>query len=273
MLTTPHTAGSAHLTFSRSGSHTVLTQAFATSPAKLIESNRRGSTCWVYAATLGGGLVGGDAIELNAQIGPDARALLTTQASTKVYRSLRPCTQSVNATVGAHAMFAVVPDPIVCFADADLTQTQRYDLHADASLVLVDWVTSGRHACGERWAFSRYQSRLRITRGSRQVLFDAVVLEPGIDSVASRMRRFEVLLTAVVTGPLVADAARDVVNRVSQTPIVRGADVVATAAVLGDGGALLRVAGTSVEQVACVLRVELGFLSHLTGDDLWSRKW
>ena len=142
MFTSPHASGSAHLAFTRSGDRTVLTRAFAASPAKLIESNRRGATCWVYAATLGGGLVGGDEIRLNAEIGPDARALLTTQASTKVYRSLRPCTQTVNGTVGADALFAVAPDPIVCFAEADFTQTQRYDLHDSASLVLVDWVTS-----------------------------------------------------------------------------------------------------------------------------------
>ena len=44
------------------GSETVLTRSFATSPAKLIATNGRGTTCWVYAATLGGGLVGGDEI-------------------------------------------------------------------------------------------------------------------------------------------------------------------------------------------------------------------
>ena len=48
----------------------------------------------------------------------------------------------------------------------------------DASLVLVDWMTSGRHAAGERWAFSRYESRLDIRRGSQRIFFDALVLEP-----------------------------------------------------------------------------------------------
>jgi urease accessory protein len=273
MLTTPHTAGSAHLTFTRSGSHTVLTRAFAASPVKVIESNRGGATCWVYAATLGGGLVGGDTIQLRVEVGTGARAVLTTQASTKVYRSLRPCTQHVSGTIGMNALFAVVPDPIVCFAEADFTQTQRYDLHAGASLVVVDWVTSGRHACGERWAFSRYESRFDIRRDARRIFFDAVVLDRGIDSVADRMRRFDVLLTAVITGPLVAHAAVDIVNRMSRAPIVRGADLVASAVTLRDGGALLRIAGTSVEQLARVLRTDLGFLSDLTGDDLWSRKW
>ena len=222
MLTTAH-AGSAHLTFTRSGPATVLTRAFAASPAKLIATNGHGTTCWVYAATLGGGLVGGDEIRLRADVTAGARGLLTTQASTKVYRSLRPSRQSLEASVDADALLAVVPDPIVCFADADFTQTQRYDLHPDASLVMVDWITSGRHASGERWAFSRYESRFDIRRGSERIFFDALVLEPHIDSVVERMGRFDVLLTAVITGPLVAAAAIDIVNRLSQASIDRQA--------------------------------------------------
>ena len=273
MLTTAQTAGSAHLTFTRSGSHTVLTRAFAASPAKLIASNGRGATCWVYAATLGGGLVGGDAIHVRADVTAGARALLTTQASTKVYRSLRRSTQSLVATVDAHALLAVLPDPIVCFADADFVQTQRYDLHADASLVMVDWMTSGRHATGERWAFSRYESRFDIRRGSQRVFLDGLVLEPNTGALVARMSRFDVLLTAIMSGPLVSESAMALVKHISNTPIVRDANLVLSTATLRDGGALLRMAGTSVEQMAHALRRHLSFLSPLVGDDLWSRKW
>lgn len=272
MLTTQQ-AGTAHLTFTRSGSATVLTTAFAASPAKLFATNGRGATCWVYAATLGGGLVGGDEIRLRAEVTAGARALLTTQASTKVYRSLRPSRQSLNATVAADAFLAVVPDPVVCFAEADFTQTQRYDLHADASLVMVDWITSGRHAAGERWAFSRYESRFDIRRGSRRIFCDALVLEPNIDSVVERMCRFDVLLTAIISGPLVAGAAADILARLSQTSIDRQADLVVSASPLRDGGTLMRMAGISVEQMGRALRAHLAFLPPLTGDDLWSRKW
>jgi urease accessory protein len=251
----------------------VLTRAFATSPAKLIETKGRGRTCWVYAATLGGGLVGGDEIRVRADVTTGARALLTTQASTKVYRSLRPSRQSLQASVEADALLAVVPDPVVCFASADFTQTQQYELHADASLVMVDWITSGRYAAGERWAFSRYESRFDIRRGSQRIFFDALVLEPNIDSVVARMGRFDVLLTAVISGPLVAAAAMEIVARVSQEPIPCGPDLVMSASRLRDGGALLRMAGSSVEQMGHALGAHLAFLSPLTGDDLWSRKW
>ena len=211
---------------------------------------------------------------LRADVTAGARALLTTQASTKVYRSLRRSRQSLTANVDADALLAVVPDPIVCFADADFTQTQRYDLHADASLVMVDWITSGRHAAGERWAFSRYESRFDIRRGSQRVFFDALVLEPR-----HRLRRG-------ADGPL----RRAVDRSHHRAARRRGRDGsrpssfrrrqshaaptwLFSAARLRDGGALLRMAGTSVEQMGHTLRSHLAFLSPLTGDDLWSRKW
>ena len=272
-LSMPAAAGSAYLTFTRTGPDTVLTRAFATSPAKLIASKGRGSTCWVYAATFGGGLVGGDDIQLRADVTAGARALLTTQASTKVYRSERRARQSLTATVGANALLAVVPDPIVCFANADFAQKQRYDLHPDASLVMVDWMTSGRHASGERWAFSRYESRFDIRRGSQRVFFDGLVLEPSTDAIAARMGRFDVYVTAIVSGPLVAAAAADLVSEISHSPVARSADIVVAAATLPDGGTLLRMAGTSVEAMGGTLRRRLRFLSPLVGDDLWSRKW
>jgi urease accessory protein len=272
MLCTPP-AGSAHLTFTRDGAATVLTRAFATNPAKLIQTRRRSETCWVYAATLGGGFVGGDRVHLHAEVSSGARALLTTQASTKVYRSQQPCSQTIEAIIGAGAFLAVVPDPIVCFAGADFTQSQRYELDAEASLVVVDWLTSGRHGCGERWAFSRYQNRVEIRRGSEWIFLDGLVLEPDTDAIAERMSHFNVLLTAVVTGPLVATAAADLFKRVSDDAIAPGADLIASASRLRDGGTLLRMAGTTVEQVGHALRTSLHFVSALAGDDLWSRKW
>src|SRR5215203_2207578 len=272
-MLTATSPGSAHLTFSRHGSRTVLTRAFAASPAKLIETKRRGIACWVYAATFGGGIVGGDDIQLRASVTAGARALLTTQASTKVYRSLCPAGQSLSAVVDADALLVVVPDPVVCFAGANFTQAQRYDLDPSASVVMVDWLTSGRHASGERWVFSRYESRFDIRRGSRRIFLDGVILEPNLDRVVDRMRGFDVLLTGVITGPLVAAAAAGILNEIAHAPVERDARIITSASRLRDGGTLLRMAGTSVEQIGRALRTHLTFLRPLVGDDLWSRKW
>ena len=273
MLTFDSRAGTAYLRFGRNGSGTILERCFATSPVKVFATKGGESACWAYTATLGGGLVGGDDIHMTVEVADASRALLTTQASTKVYRSLRPARQVLSAEVGARALLVVAPDPIVCFSGADFAQRQRYELRGDASLVVVDWMTSGRHATGERWAFSRYESRVAITRDGRPVFNDALVLEHDLDSIADRMGRFDAFLTAIVMGPLVSHGAEKVRDWIAGQAIARDADLMLSASTLNDGGVLLRMAGTSVEQVGRTIRNSLDFLPALLGDDPWSRKW
>ena len=51
---------------------TVLTRASATSPLKLLNPRNAGASAWVYAATYGGGLVGGDSLSMRVEVGPRA---------------------------------------------------------------------------------------------------------------------------------------------------------------------------------------------------------
>ena len=261
--------GTAFLRFARVGERTALARVFSTSPAKLIATNPDAPACWIYTATLGGGFVGGDHIDVSAEVEHGARALLTTQASTKVYRSPRRSRQNVTAKVGDSALLAVIPDPVVCYAQADFAQSQRYELDAGATLVVVDWMTSGRHHCGERWAFSRYESRIEISRAGRPVFMDAIVLQSSVDTIAARMSRCNVLATLVMTGPMVREASDEVLRRLAEQPI----GLMISASPLRRGGVVLRIAGTSVEHVGRTLREHLTFLNPLIGGDLWSRKW
>jgi urease accessory protein len=260
------------LKFSRSGSRTILDRSFATSPVKVFATRNQGGACWVYAATLGGGFVGGDTVSMRLDVGPGAVALLATQASTKVYRSLKPARQVISAAVQADALLAVVPDPVVCFAGADFSQQQRYDLAFGANLVVLDWITSGRHAAGERWAFARYVSRIHVARESVTILHDGLTLQRETDTVVERMGRFNVCATCVVSGPRVAAAAASIAASVSQTSIRSDSETIESAYPIA-GGALLRVAGTSVEHVSALIRTRLDFLHPLLGDDPWTRKW
>lgn len=263
---------SAQLRFARRGRNTVLERCFATNPLKVLTTRGVSHTCWAYVATYGGGIVGGDAIRLSVEAGQESCGVLLTQASTKVYRSLRPASQQLTATISEGALLAVLPDPVVCFAGAEFSQQQRYDLHTEGSLVMVDWLTSGRHASGERWAFHRYSSRIDVRREGQRLVYDTLLLEQADGSISDRLGPFNVCLTAVLTGPLVADAAASLV-RSSDLAVETHADFIVAAWTLPGGGALLRMSGASVEQVGDALRERLSFLSPLLGEDPFSRKW
>jgi urease accessory protein len=251
----------------------VVTEAYATSPLRLLTPTNHGRAAWVYTSSFGGGLVDGDAISLDVEVDRGAAAFLSTQASTKVYKSVRGTTSELTARVGDDGLLVVAPDPVVCFAASRYRQRQEFSLAAGASLVAIDWMTSGRWAAGERWAFDSYEARLTVRREGALLVHDVLALRAQDGNLAARMGRFEVIAIAVLVN---VDAAGAVIEQVSNRRIQRGASQLVAATSIGSDHArscVIRIAGLSVEQVGRTLRELLAFVPALLGDDPWSRKW
>jgi urease accessory protein len=265
--------GTGRLTFTCVGGRTVVRTAYATSPLKLINPRNHGQAAWVYLASYGGGLVGGDALRLDVEVERGARGLIATQASTKVYRSTAGASHALHARVRDEGLLVVAPDPVVCFAASTYRQEQRFDLSPRGSLAVIDWISAGRLASGERWAFDSYRSRLTIWRDARCVLHDAMSLVGEDGPVPERLGRFSTLLVAALAGPALADRAAELRASIAALPIERAASLILSAAPMGDDGAIVRMAGTSVEEVTLEMRRRFGFLGALLGDDPWARKW
>jgi urease accessory protein len=255
-----------------------VTRAYAESPLKWLTPATRGEAAWVFAASYGGGLVGGDHLDVEVDVEPGAAALLSTQASTKVYRSTAGASTRLAARVADGALLVSLPDPVVCFASSDYRQTQSFAMEASAGLVALDWMTSGRRGSGERWAFDAYASTTSLRVGGRLVLHDAVRLSAIDGDLASRAGRLDVLAVVVIAGERLAAEAARVVAAVSAVPVERRAAVVLSAAplpglALAPPGCVVRLAGAHVEDVRGVLRRLLDFIPGLLGDDPWARKW
>jgi urease accessory protein len=255
------------------GSRSVVTRAYSTSPLRLLMPKNHGSAAWVYTSSFGGGLVDGDRIAMDVDVGPGAAAFLSTQASTKVYRSERGTGAELHARVSPGGLLVAMPDPVVCFAASGYQQVQSFHLEGDGGLVLVDWVSSGRHASGERWAFHEYSARLRVRVDGALVLHDALVLRAGDGDLQERLGRFDVLAVLLILGVRFRAEVADVMARVANIPIVRTADELIAATPVGACGCLVRVAGTSFERTARIVREYVGFLPGVLGDDPWARKW
>jgi urease accessory protein len=247
------------------GERSAVLRAVARSPLRLLVPRNHGHAVWAFQSSLGGGLVDGDDVGLRVRVGAGAAALVTTQASTKVYRSPSGCRQRVHAEVDAGGLLVLLPDAVACFADSRLDQEVDVALLGDASVAIVDALTCGRAACGERWAFACVRSAIAISRDGRGVLRDAVELDPRHGPLAERMGRFDALATIVACGPRAP--ALDV------PAAARGADLVAAASPLADGsGTLVRVAATSAERLHAGVRTILAALPAALGDDPFARK-
>jgi urease accessory protein len=217
--------------------------------------------------------VDGDRVSLEVELGEGARALVGSQGANRIYRSPRGCTSAVRATVGAGGLLVLAPDPTACFAGAQYDQRTEVDLEDGASLALVEALTAGRSARGERWAARRCSTALSV-RTPRGVLMDeAWRIDPAHGAPAGRFGRFEALATVVLVGPLLADAQDRARARIDEAPPARDARVVEAASPLGAEGLLIRIAAATAEECTRAARVHLGGVTALLGDDPWARRF
>lgn len=237
----------------------------AAGPLRLLSPRAAGNAAWLVTSSLGGGLVDGDDVALEVTVDPGATALITTQASSKIYKGASR--QRLDVRVHGDGRVLVVPDPIVPFRAASYTQRSTIVLDRASSLVLSDVVTAGRIAHGERWACTRFDALLAIECDGRRLLADRIVLD---GDVAARMTRFAALATAVIVGPAVAALGRAELAKLGG--VERRASLVISGSPLADG-AILRIAGDDVERVVATARDVLRPACAALGEDPWSRKW
>ncbi len=276
-----------------------LTDSYATSPMKLLTPCSRGQSVFTYAANFGGGMVAGDQTRLELRVGQGARCFLGTQASTKIYRNpcFLPCGHTTRATVEAGGLLVFAPAPVQPFADSSYAQNQEFHLGPGAGLVLLDWVTAGRAACGERWAFAHYASRNEIWRNQRVsdnapltaspgeiherngsseecVFLDSLCLDSADGPLSSKYRtgRFNCFATLVLVGALLQEAVARLLAETQALPVSRPSSLLISASPIKEG-AVLRVAGEALAEIERHLRQYLTPLSGLLGEDPWSRKW
>lgn len=155
-----------------------IAQQYATYPFRLSGNLRLDPTDlqWVYAYIMnaGPGILSGDDLRLTVEVGDRASLYLTDQSATKVHSKPaggESAQVHVSLQVGAGAYFEYVPEPIILFSDAMLTQHMQVILHPQGRLVLSEIIVPGRMARGEFYDFERYQSRLRVQRPTGEVCF------------------------------------------------------------------------------------------------------
>ncbi len=250
-----------HLAFRQAGTGTAVETAYAESPLRFLTPRNHGTAAWAYTSTLGGGLVDGDRLELDIAVGPGARAFVSSQGPTRVFRSSGGCASRTAARVAEDGALVLAPDPTACFAGARYTQVTEVNLAPGASLALWEVLSAGR----ERWGFTSCSSTLRVL----PYLDETWLLDPAHGALEERMGRFGAIGTLLLVGPLFAETAGGVRAEVDAAPASPGAPWVESASPLRDGALVLRVASLSVQQLVHRLRHHLATLPSLLGDDPW----
>ena len=138
--------------------------------------------------TTSGGLVGGDRLAIDIDIGPGAAAHVTAQAAEKVYRSDGPDTAlDISLRVGAGARLEYLPPETILFDGARLRRRAVVALAADAALLAGEILVFGRIASGERMASGLVHDAWELRREGRLIWADSFHLAD--DSLGSLLSK------------------------------------------------------------------------------------
>lgn len=173
--------GLLRLGFERRGAATVLRRVRSTLPLQVLAPVALEDPAAVVSIlNPTGGLLGGDRLAIEADVGPGAHALLTTPSASRVYRAAAEATlQTVALRLGPGALVEWVPDHTIPFAGSVFRQAIDCELDEGARLVLVDAFAAGRIARGEAWQFRRLESALTLRDRQGLIFHDRFVLGAG----------------------------------------------------------------------------------------------
>jgi urease accessory protein len=202
--------GAAEVVFGRNASGTtVLGRLYQRSPCRvLFPVPAPGDLALAALLTTSGGLAGGDRLSLAVTVREGARAVATTAAAEKCYRSLGPeVAVAIRLTVEAQGWLEWLPQETILFEGARLDRRLDAALAPDARLFAAETLVFGRAARGERFTRGLLHEAWRIRIGGRLAWADALRLEGDIGAQLASPAAFAgaaALATAVYAG---ADAA------------------------------------------------------------------
>jgi urease accessory protein len=246
---------------------------------KLLVPRTKSAVARVAIGTYGGGMLAGDETSLTARLRYGAKAIIATQSATKVFKSTdgRTTRQTLAAHLEPGSIAAFIPDPVACFANARYAQHQRFDLAGDATLLVLDWFTSGRRARGEVWAFEHYSSRQQVFLDGRRLIEDAIRLDRHDGDIGARFRggRYHCQALLILAGKRtqpVVERLRSLVARDRALGAKPSGSLLAIANPVNDG-VVMRIVGEETEAVARFLAREVEPCLGLFDTTLWGRKF
>ena len=185
---------SMRLDFSRDAAtgSTFLAGSYQEPPLKVVRAfSLEDGTALVHLHNVSGGLLGGDHLALQINIGCRTSVQVTTTGATRIYHH-RPefslTTQCNEVVVGEGALLEYVPDAVIPFAGARFLQRTSIDLADGAGMFWWEILAPGREARGELFEYEHFEMKTRVAALGRRIATENICLRPADQDVSSLAR-------------------------------------------------------------------------------------
>ncbi len=169
------------------------------------------------------GIVGGDRLCIDIDVGAGAHAQVATPGATRWYRSAGPTAEaSTRLRIAEGGVLEWLPQEAIAFDGAQARLAFDVELGAGATLLGWDIVALGRPAAGEAFRRGAWRQQCTIRRGGELVWCERAALEGGARALHSGaiLGGAPVFGTLWVAAPAVAP---DVLARCRAVPVSDGA--------------------------------------------------
>lgn len=180
--------GRAALVFSQRSGRTVAARTFQGGTMKLHFPNvAAGNPPEAVLVNLGGGLTGGDRVEISASVERQASAVMTTQACEKIYRSLGDdAVIETRLAVDDESELDWLGQPCIMFDGGRLRRETHVDLAPGSRFLGLEAVIFGRTAMGETVREGALSDAWFIRRGGELIHAERFLVSGDVDETLSR---------------------------------------------------------------------------------------
>lgn len=165
-----------------------------------------------YLLNPGGGYLDGDTYRMNLTLDEGAALTLTTQSSTKVYKTPnKEVYQETNVNMEKDSYLEYIPDALIAYQDASYYQKNSIHMKQGATLLYSDILTPGWSPDEKKFSYDMLRLKTEIYMEEELVAFDHIKLEPNSQAMTELgfMEGYTHLGSFIVVGEQTNDALID----------------------------------------------------------------
>lgn len=183
------------MTFQKKNNRIIATEAYHEGNAR-ISANMMVSTDdtpYYFLITMGGGYVEGEEYLTRINVKKDARALLTSQSPTYIFRSLNgeETKQTVKLNLEENSTLEYLMDDLLPYEDAIFNQETIINLTKSSNLIYLDGVTSGWSPKDMDFCYQSICLDTKVYMDERLILSDHFICEPNRYNTLNTLGLFE----------------------------------------------------------------------------------
>jgi urease accessory protein len=126
-----------------------------------------------------GGVLGGDHLLTEIVQEKETNVCLTTPSATRIYRTAeKPAVLETVIRLGEGATLEYLPDHVIPHTGSALRQSLRVEMERGGRAILLDSFAAGRVARGERWNFSKIESRTEVMLCGKPIFLNRTLINP-----------------------------------------------------------------------------------------------